>query len=335
MLKLTNVSKTYDEIRGPVLEGIDLEIEQGSRLGLMGPSGVGKSTLLRILAGKEDADRGQVQRNSETKVYFQNYLDFCDIFHKTVLEILEEGACEIKDEDERHRHLHGLIDFFQIQYEQDRTLDTLSEGQRRRAWLASMLATNANLLILDEPFSGLDMATRDEMVPLLNRSLELTGASLYLVSHSLEDFEDLEVGEVSFLEDGRFYDQGTLKDLYFRPNHIQVARALGRVNLLFGEVKNGHHVSEFGEFPVIHIPDGTRGFLVMRPEQVCQHHDLGVPFSKTFQMEKSWFHGSRGNLSLLKNGPDSLWLRSVDHSLPPKMKKIELLAIPPFHFIPA
>ncbi len=175
-----------------VLDGIDLEIEEGEMVCILGPSGAGKSTLLRIVAGHDQASSGRILINgSEVNgpsqdnifVYQQNGL----LPWYTVWDNVELGLRHIEDEEERNDRIHEHIDIVELTGFEHHYPHQLSGGMQRRAELARALVVNPDILFMDEPFTGLDYLThlkiREEVINMHAYYQKTT----LMVTHFIDD----------------------------------------------------------------------------------------------------------------------------------------------------
>ncbi len=175
-----------------VLDGIDLEIEEGEMVCILGPSGAGKSTLLRIVAGHDQASSGEILINGKgidgpsqdnIFVYQQNGL----LPWYSVWENVELGLRHIEDEEEKNNRIHEYIDIVELTGFEYHYPHQLSGGMQRRAELARALAVNPDILFMDEPFTGLDYLThlkiREEVINMHSYYQKTT----LMVTHFIDD----------------------------------------------------------------------------------------------------------------------------------------------------
>ncbi|PPD26233.1 MAG: sulfate ABC transporter ATP-binding protein, partial [Methylomonas sp.] len=171
---LSNISKQFGAFKA--LDSISLDIAEGELVALLGPSGCGKTTLLRIIAGLEQADSGEVHlqgdnvtqqpvKNRQIGFVFQHYALFR---HMTVFDNIAFGL-RVKPRKERlsetviHKKVHDLLNLVQLDWLHDRFPEQLSGGQRQRIALARALAVEPSVLLLDEPFGALDASVRKDL----------------------------------------------------------------------------------------------------------------------------------------------------------------------------
>ncbi|ETI60641.1 sulfate/molybdate ABC transporter ATP-binding protein [Marinomonas profundimaris] len=246
---IENISKTFGHFQA--LSPLSLDINEGEMIGLLGPSGSGKTTLLRIIAGLEGADTGRIQfgdrdvtnlhvRDRRVGFVFQNYALFR---HMTVadnvafgLEVLPRkerpSATEIKK-----RVMH-LLDMVQLSHLANRFPSQLSGGQKQRIALARALATQPEVLLLDEPFGALDAKVRKELRRWLRGLHDELGFTSVFVTHDQE--EALELSDrVVVMSNGNIEQIDQPGALYASPNSRFVFDFLGNANVFEGNVENG------------------------------------------------------------------------------------------------
>lgn len=258
---------------GEVLRDISLDISAGERFVLLGPSGSGKTTLLRIIAGLDTADSGEV-RFGETSwqnvpaerrglgVVFQEPLLFP---HLTVgqnvafaLRLRSMPPVQIQ------AAVTEALERVELSGFGNRRPRQLSGGQAQRVALARALVTRPHALLLDEPFSALDLPLRRELRAWLVRLQAETQTTMVFVTHDQE--EALSVGQrMGLLLDGRLTQAGTPQEFYARPVSEAVARFFGGTNLIHGE-QRGHEVRT--GLGVFQVPVERHGKVVLsiRPE---------------------------------------------------------------------
>jgi len=238
---LSNITKNFGQFAA--LNNIDLEIPEGELVALLGPSGCGKTTLLRIIAGLEQADSGRVVLNGEDKTeqhvshrgigfVFQHYALFR---HMTVFDNIAFGL-RVKPKQHRPseadiaKKVHALLNLVQLDWLHDRFPDQLSGGQRQRIALARALAVEPEVLLLDEPFGALDASVRKDLRQWLrNLHHELNVTSIF-VTHDQEEAMEV-ASQVVVLNQGRIEQQGAPSDIYDHPANAFVSRFIGQTNV--------------------------------------------------------------------------------------------------------
>ena len=275
---LDHVSKRF----GPhvALDEVSLEVADGELFVLLGGSGSGKSTALRIIAGLSRQDEGRVLLQGERVDHlppqqrgvgfvFQNYSLFQ---HMTIGRNIEFGMRIHKVKTaERARRREELLTLIGLEGMADRLPSRLSGGQQQRVAVARALAYRPAVLLMDEPFGALDVRTRGQLRRSLKEIQRKLKVTTILVTHDQEEAFEL-ADRIGILERGHLVEVGPPASLYRRPKTELVARFLGEANLLVGEIRDGKlHVGEAilslpAEAPQVH---GTLEVKVLiRPEEL-------------------------------------------------------------------
>jgi ATPase subunit of ABC transporter with duplicated ATPase domains len=192
MLKATDLTKAHDG--APLFDGLSLVLEDGARAGLVGVNGVGKTTLLRLLAGQEEADAGAVLAGHGLRTgYYAQEHDTLDL-EATVWENVRHASPDAPEQE-----LRNLLGSFMFSGDQlSQPAGTLSGGEKTRLALAGLVSSTANVLLLDEPTNNLDPASREQVLDALHR---FTGA-VVLVTHDSGAVEALDPDKVIVLPEG-------------------------------------------------------------------------------------------------------------------------------------
>ena len=234
----------------PVLQDVSVEVASGSLTALLGPSGGGKSTLLRVIAGLEQPDSGTVlisgtdvsrlspQRRNVGFV-FQHYAAFK---HMTVFDNIAFGLqIRKRPKGEIHKRVHELLELVHLDQFAKRYPAQLSGGQRQRMALARALAVEPEVLLLDEPFGALDAQVRKELRAWLRRLHDEVHVTTVFVTHDQE--EAIEVADtIVVLAGGQVEQSGTPHDVYDNPANQFVMRFLGPVTELDGRLVRPHDI---------------------------------------------------------------------------------------------
>ena len=246
-IQVRNIHKQFGSFTA--LDDISLDFPTGELVALLGPSGCGKTTLLRIIAGLEQADSGQVLlegddasgthvRERQVGFVFQHYALFK---HMTVFDNVAFGM-RMKPRKERpseakvREKVHELLKLVQLDWLADRFPSQLSGGQRQRIALARALAVEPRVLLLDEPFGALDAKVRKELRRWLRKLHDELHITSIFVTHDQE--EALEVADrVVLMDHGRVEQVGTPEEVYRHPATPFVYGFLGSVNLFHGRVE--------------------------------------------------------------------------------------------------
>jgi len=235
-IRLRHVFKNYGPTR--VVDDVSLDVNEGELVALLGPSGGGKSTILRIIAGLEIADRGEVwlgdtraddleARNRRVGFVFQHYALFR---HMSVAENIGFGL-RVRGvaAQERRERAEQLLDLVGLHGLGNRYPSQLSGGQRQRVALARALAPEPRLLLLDEPFGAVDAKVREELRVWLRRLHDRIGATTLLVTHDREEAFAV-ADRVVIVKDGRVEQLGSPLEVLDSPATEFVAGFLGEAN---------------------------------------------------------------------------------------------------------
>jgi len=250
------ISKRFGDFRA--LDDVNLNVPTGHLTALLGPSGGGKSTLLRIIAGLEFPDSGTVEIEGTAATWlppqkrsvgfvFQHYAAFkhLSVFRNVAfgLEIRRRPRAEIR------ARVNELLELVHLEQFADRLPAQLSGGQRQRMALARALAVQPNVLLLDEPFGALDAQVRRELRTWLRTLHDEIPVTTVFVTHDQE--EALEVADrIVVINGGRIEQTGTAQDLYDRPANDFVMSFLGPVTRLAGRLVRPHDIE------VLRAPEG-------------------------------------------------------------------------------
>lgn len=248
-IEVRSVSKSFGSFLA--LDDVSLRVGDGELVALLGPSGGGKTSLLRIIAGLEEPDRGSVHFHGEDATrrdarerrvgfVFQHYALFrrMTVFENVAFGLRVKPGVERPAEAEIRRRVGDLLRLVQLDWLGDRLPSELSGGQRQRVALARALAVEPKVLLLDEPFGSLDARVRQELRRWLRRLHDEIRLTSLFVTHDQE--EALEVADrVVLLDRGRVVQDGTPSELFERPAGPFVLDFLGSVNIFHGRVENG------------------------------------------------------------------------------------------------
>ena len=290
-LQLTGLKKLYEEEKG--LKYLDLEIEEGSFVTLLVPSGCGKTTTLNLLGGFIKPDEGKIllegtditdlpPERRPVSTVFQSYALFP---HLTVLEnvcyglrffrgLKKKDAIPLAKEQLKIVGLEGY---------ENAQISEISGGQQQRVALARAMATGPKILLLDEPLSNLDAGLRIQLREELKELQKKLGITMIFVTHDQEEALSLS-DKIVVMENGIAVQVGTPRDIYFKPENQYVASFVGKANYLEVQGKpaivrpeevwmeadqNGHFVVEnvsfMGSHTLYEINDGTKKLKVDLP----------------------------------------------------------------------
>lgn len=246
---LRNVEKRFGKIQA--LRGITLEVRDGEFLVLLGPTGAGKTTTLRIVSGLEEPDHGEVfidgvrvngvaPRDRNCAFVFQNYVLYP---HLTVYDNLAfplRSKLWRTEESEIRKRVEHVARVLKIEHLLQRKPDRLSGGEQQRVALGRAMVRNPKIFLMDEPLSNLDAKLREEMRVELKSLQKNLGATFFFVTH--DHVEAMTLGDrVAVLNQGVLQQVGTPEEVYDRPENVFVARFVGNpeINLLEGFLEGG------------------------------------------------------------------------------------------------
>ena len=240
LIEIRDLAKSFGQVRA--VDGVTLNIESGEFITLLGPSGSGKTTVLRLIAGFEDADKGNISLNGEdithlppfdrdVNTVFQDYALFP---HMTIQENVEYGLRNRKvPKAEREKQALEAIASVKLEHVSQRLPHQLSGGQRQRIALARSLVLRPRVLLLDEPLGALDRQLREEMQSELKRIQREAGITFVFVTHDQEEAMRMSDRIVVFNQ-GKIEQIGTPEEIYNRPATKFVAGFLGAANIIDG-----------------------------------------------------------------------------------------------------
>ena len=232
------------------LEDVSIEVAAGSLTALLGPSGGGKSTLLRVIAGLERPDAGRVliegedmtsrpAQKREVGFVFQHYAAFK---HRTVRENVAFGLrIRKRPRNEIRDRVNELLDLVQLTGLAERYPAQLSGGQRQRMALARALAVEPKVLLLDEPFGALDARVRKELRAWLRRLHDEVHVTTIFVTHDQEEAMEL-ADQIVLMNAGHVEQVGGPRELYEEPANEFVMTFVGPVNRLGDEFVRPHDI---------------------------------------------------------------------------------------------
>jgi len=322
-LSITNLSKRFGRV--DVLRGVSFDAAAGSVTAVLGPSGQGKTTLLRLIAGFEKVDDGSIEIDGvligSSGVHVRPDRRGVGIVpqdgalfpHLDVAANigfgLPRGPSTRVDE---MMHLVGLDGMG------DRQPSEISGGQQQRVALARALAPSPHLVLLDEPFSALDAGLRagirEEVIGILRR----TGTTTLLVTHDQEEAMST-ADHVVVLLGGVVAQQGSPADIYDHPASVEVARFIGDANLLAARSTNGRVTHALGG-QNCDLPDGDATVLV-RPEQLTLTSDGG----RRGVVERRAYYGHDGTLGVRLDNGELVSVRVAIADLAPVGASVEVV----------
>jgi iron(III) transport system ATP-binding protein len=267
------VSRQFGATAG--VTDVTLVVPAGQVTVLLGASGSGKSTLLRLAAGLERCDRGEIWLGStpldrphhvippEQRRIGLVFQDFALFPHLTALGNVAFGLRTL-DRPERAKRAMAWLDRVGLAAQAKAYPQTLSGGEQLRVALARALAPEPRVVLLDEPFSGLDPTLRLGLRLSALAAITEAGAGALLVTHDADEALQ-SADQLAVLAKGRLIQAGPAAEIATRPASLAAASALGPLNLWRGVVRNGRLDTPFGALPTV-LADGTAAVAAVRPE---------------------------------------------------------------------
>ncbi|WP_136589985.1 ABC transporter ATP-binding protein [Salinigranum halophilum] len=282
VLALEDLSKRFGS--EPVIDDLSLSVTEGEILTLLGPSGCGKTTTLRLIAGLERPDSGVIRLNGDpvsgdgsfvapeergVGVVFQEFALFP---HLTAAENVAFGLQDLSA-DETDRRVDDLLDLVGLEAQADSYPDELSGGQQQRVALARSLAPEPEILLLDEPFSNLDVDLRVAMREEVRDIIKAAGVTAISVTHDQEEAMSIS-DRVAVVNDGQIEQIGEPESVFQHPKSRFVAGFLGYASFIPGRVVGDIVETDVGSVPRAQIHGLAREYddtcidILVRPDDV-------------------------------------------------------------------
>ena len=289
-IELKNLSKTYNK-KIEALHDINFTIEDGQFFVLLGPSGAGKTTTLRCIAGLEKIDNGSILFNDESVTEDQPASrDVCFVFQQYSLyphySVYENLAFPLRSpmrklpEEEIKTKVESIASMLKISNKLNNKATQLSGGEMQRVAIGRALVREPNLYLMDEPLSSLDAKLRESLrVELKNIQTNLNSTILY-VTHDQAEATTL-ADKIGVLKEGHLVQIGTPEEIYENPNSIYVSQRLGspKINILPGKLFGMNDVPTFGIRPEnITIGTGNYSAKIISIENLCSETVVALNF---------------------------------------------------------
>ena len=271
-LSFENVSRRYGD--SLALDQVSLDIAPSEVLCLLGPSGCGKSTLLRIAAGVERPSSGRVLIDGQEVAGPNRFVppekrgvglmfqDFALFPHLTILDNVAFGLKSLT-RGEAKAEAFAALERVGLSHYAGEYPHVLSGGEQQRVALARAIAPRPSVLMMDEPFSGLDPRLREKMREETLAILHETRATSIVVTHDAE--EAMRMGDrVALLRKGLVVQAGKALDLYRAPKDILAARTFSDLNEIKSRIEAGSALTPIGRFPANGLADGTAAIVCVR-----------------------------------------------------------------------
>lgn len=294
ILELKNLTKMYDDENG--VKDFNLQVKRGEFITLLGPSGCGKTTTLNLIGGFLSPDYGEILMDGKDIVkyppelrplstVFQNYALFP---HLNVIENVAYGIRHYRKFPKKKAHgaAEEYVHLVGLEGYETTKIGNLSGGQQQRVALARSLATGAELLLLDEPLSNLDVALRSHLRKELKELQSKTNTTMIYVTHDQEEGLSLS-DRIVVMERGKIVQTGTPEDIYYRPVNSYVANFVGRSNFIKDE-KGDQYIVRPEDTKLTKNPQGEyiieqimflghkTEFILKKDEESLEAHIAGI-----------------------------------------------------------
>lgn len=295
-IAVRGLNKNFGEFAA--VQDVHFEIEKGKLIGLLGPSGGGKTTVLRMLAGLERPDSGEILFHGHAVNHlppqergigfvFQNYALFK---HMNVFDNIAFGlTVQKKSKAQIEARVEEMIELIGLRGLGKRFPHQLSGGQRQRVAFARALAPEPQLLLLDEPFAAIDAKVRKELRTWLKDMISKVGVTSIFVTHDQEEAVEV-ADEIMIMNQGRLEQKGTPWDVYKQPQTSFVASFIGDANV----VSNPTRFKGFQGRK--HLTQGTESQAYIRPEYIEIGHEHEISNIKAAETGTVRHISFRGNV---------------------------------------
>ncbi len=288
LVQIQGVSKLYEGNAAKSVDNVTLEIYEGDFFALIGPTGCGKTTLMRMIAGFETPTQGKIIINGQdmadippyercVNMMFQSYALFP---HMTVVQNVAFGLKQEKlPKEEISKRVDEVLEMVKMQDYRQRYPSQLSGGQQQRVALARSLVKRPKLLLLDEPLGSLDHKTREHTQLQLIKIQMMLGVTFLMVTHDQEEAL-LMANRIGVMHAGKLLQIGSPEGIYKNPKNRFVADFIGSINMFEGEIVSGEHHPGFvtlfsgesaSKIRIKHpesLQAGTKACIAVRPEEM-------------------------------------------------------------------
>ncbi len=285
-LALEGITVTFDGV--PVVDDIGIEVEAGEIVCLLGPSGCGKTTTLRVAAGLEKQKRGRVVIDGrvvsekgrhlppEERAVGLIFQDFALFPHLTVAENIAFGLRRTTPGAEREKLVGEYLARVDLKGYEGQFPHQLSGGEQQRVALARALAPRPRVMLMDEPFSGLDNRLRDEVRDHTLAILKAEGAGVLLVTHEPDEAMRM-ADRIALMRRGRIVQMGAPYHVYNYPVDREAAAFFSDLNVIHGVVRDRQTDTPFGLFLTPKLVDEADVEIIVRPQHLVVESDRGSP----------------------------------------------------------
>jgi len=258
------------------LTNLNFSIDHNSIVSVLGPSGCGKTTLIRLIAGLEQIQNGEIflekslvaNKNlnvpPEKRSISYVFQDFALFPHMTVLENISFAA---GSKSNKKQLIDQVINLSKVENFLDKYPHSLSGGEQQRVALARSIAVQPKLLLLDEPFSDLDINLKREIIDDTLHLINSLESSAIVVTHNAEEAMFLS-DTILVMEKGKLLQIGTPHEIYFKPSNLYVASLFGETNIFQSKVIDNACLTPLGRIKVSNLSNNQDVDVVVRPEAI-------------------------------------------------------------------
>lgn len=277
-LELKDIRKSF--LSKQVLNGISLKLFRGKITCMLGPSGCGKTTALKIISGIERQDSGTVvienkvisdKNYGESASDYRNiglvFQDFALFPHLTVFDNVAYGLKGKLRNDLIVERVSELLRKVNLENYDQKYPHMLSGGEQQRIALIRAIAPKPPVMLMDEPFSGLDDRLRDEIRDYTLYLLRDEKAAVLIVTHDPDEAMKM-ADYIALMRDGEIVQHGAPYNIYNSPSDIRVAKFFSQINIIDGVVQNSQVNTAFGPFFMPGLINGTAVSIVIRPQHL-------------------------------------------------------------------
>ena len=268
-IEIRGLTKRFVTRRDRVIavQDLNLDIKAGELIAFLGPSGTGKTTLLRLIAGFESPDSGTISIDGRPVVDVRGNIDvtperrnvgmiFQDYSLFPHLTVVDNVAFGIKNLQDSKRRVLEVLELVGLAGMQNRYPHQLSGGQQQRVALARTLAPHPSVILMDEPFNALDATLRPQVREQVEEILRRSGTTAILVTHDAEEAMIM-ADRVAVVCNGSLEQVGSPEEVYYHPKTLFVAKTVAQADPVPGVASNGNIYTEVGDFPCpSNIPPG-------------------------------------------------------------------------------
>lgn len=341
-MRFEGITKYLSE--APVVDDFSIVIPPGEIVCLLGPSGCGKTTLLRLAAGIERPDKGRILLNDqevsgpnrhilpEQRNIGLMFQDFALFPHMRIVENVAYGLKNLSRAEARKRAMASLEGVGLTRYAQDFP-HILSGGEQQRVALARAMAPRPSVLLMDEPFSGLDPKLRENMRLETLSILQKTQATCIIVTHQPE--EALRLGDrIVIMEHGRLVQVGNPQEIYHNPQALFVARMFSDLNEFTFSISDDVIDTPFGLLPASHLASDHKIIVAIRYNDIylqepVQTHEKTQLFRAEAKVVGSKFLGDHVSLDLAVAGLETPLKARAPQSRAPQVGETVSISVDP------